>query len=349
MAHPNADAPLPIDEFDYDLPPERIAQHPVEPRDASRLLVLDKQSGSLEDHVFRDLPALLNPNDLIVLNDTRVRAARLRAQRQTGGAVELLMLDRRSDGSWSALAKPARRLRIGEQLTILSRSGEPDSARVTFNGRDGSVVLVTLDDETAIERCGYAPIPPYIHAKLDDPERYQTVYADQLGSAAAPTAGLHFTTSLLDACEQHGIEIAKITLHVGLDTFKPVTEADARQHEIHSEWFHVPPETLAAIRTTRQRGGRVIAVGTTVVRTLESVADKLDANQPQVGNTRLYITPGYQFQAVDGMVTNFHLPRTTLLLLVSAMASWDHVRAAYEHAIDSEYRFYSFGDAMLIV
>lgn len=345
----DGEQPLPIDRFSYDLPEELIAQHPIEPRDASRLLILDRQTGAIADRIFRELPDLLNPGDLLVMNDTRVRSARLFTKRATGAKVELLLLKQIDETRWTALARPARRLKPGETLSVLNRQGELDGATVQFSERLGSVVEIELPDPTVVERCGHVPLPPYIHEHLNNPERYQTVFATELGSAAAPTAGLHFTPDLLDACREAGIKLANVTLHVGLDTFKPVTESDAREHEIHSEWFHVSAETLNTINQTRANGGRVIAVGTTVVRTLESIAGALDSGQDQARDTSLYITPGYEFQVIDGMITNFHLPRTTLLLLVSALTSWEHIRAAYEHAVRERYRFYSFGDAMLIM
>ena len=346
-------APLPVDRFDYDLPPELIAQRPAEPRDSARLLVVSRTDGSLSDHTFRELPALLRPGDLIVVNDTRVMSARLIARRESGGRIELLLLERRTDGLWRSLARPARRLRAGEALTLLDHDDRLTSDSVGVVEREGESVIVAFGDESAIERHGRIPLPPYIHDTSADPERYQTVYSRELGSAAAPTAGLHFTPEVIEGCRTRGIEFASVTLHVGLDTFQPIKTPDARDHQIHSEWFEISSEALSAVSAAKRAGRRVIAVGTTSVRTLESVADQTLAAtssiEPIAGPTKLYITPGFNYRVVDVMLTNFHLPRTTLLLLVSAFAGEDLVRAAYAHAIRERYRFYSFGDAMLIV
>jgi S-adenosylmethionine:tRNA ribosyltransferase-isomerase len=342
---------LPVARFDYDLPPELIAQHPVEPRDSSRLLVLARDDGSLTDCVFRDLPELLVPGDLLVVNDTRVLPARLVAQRGTGGRVELLLLERRADATWRALARPARRLRPGELVHLLDRRGAVTDDGVEVVDREADEMLVRFADEGAIARHGRTPLPPYISADDNDPERYQTVYAREEGSAAAPTAGLHFTPELLERCRSRGIDVATVTLHVGLDTFQPIRTADALKHRMHSERYCVPSDASRRIAAVKQEGRRVVAVGTTSVRTLEATADEHLAGSPGdlCGVTQLYITPGYRFRIVDAMVTNFHLPRTTLLLLVSAFAGEEHLRAAYQHAIHERYRFYSFGDAMLIV
>ncbi|HEX5167082.1 MAG TPA: tRNA preQ1(34) S-adenosylmethionine ribosyltransferase-isomerase QueA [Thermomicrobiales bacterium] len=345
--------PLPVDRLDYDLPEELIAQQPAEPRDSSRLLVVSRSDGSLQDHIFRELPTLLQPGDLIVVNDTRVLPARLLARRSSGGRVELLLLARQADGSWQSMARPARRLRPGETLTLLDHSDALSGDHVEVIGREDDSVIVRFHDEADVQRHGRVPLPPYIHESAPDPERYQTVYSREPGSAAAPTAGLHFTDAVMDACRERGVEFASVTLHVGLDTFQPIKTADARDHQIHSEWFAVSAATLNAVAAAKREGRRVVAVGTTSVRTLESVADVVLANELPAdaisGPTRLYITPGYQYRVVDVMLTNFHLPRTTLLLLVSAFAGEELMRDAYAHAIRERYRFYSFGDAMLIV
>ena len=344
---------LPVERFDYDLPPDLIAQQPAEPRDSARLLVVSRGERTLTDRVFRELPELLQPGDLIVVNDTRVMPARLIARRQTGGRVELLLLARRPDGSWRALARPTRRLRPGEALTLVGHDEQPTADVLHVIERDDDSMVVAFPDEAAIERHGRVPLPPYVRDTSADPERYQTVYNREPGSAAAPTAGLHFTPGVMDACRARQIEFATVTLHVGLDTFQPIKTADARDHQIHSEWFEMSAETLAAVREAKQSGRRVVAVGTTSVRTLESVADTIlltgAAHEPLAGPTRLYITPGFGYRIVDVMLTNFHLPRTTLLLLVAAFAGEELMRAAYAHAIQARYRFYSFGDAMLIV
>lgn len=346
------DSAIPLNWFDYKLPPDLIAQQPVEPRDAARLLLVDRSSGALSDRTFRDLPDLLNPGDLIVVNDTRVLPARLFARRLSGGRVELLLLDRNADGVWRAMGRPARRLRAGERLELLDSQDEVTNDGVDVVGRDAEQVLVRFEDEEAIERHGHVPLPPYIHDRLDDPERYQTVYARDPGSAAAPTAGMHFTVDVLGRCRSRGVQVAPITLHVGLGTFQPIKTVDARDHEMHAEIFSVSAATVEMIRETRVSGGRVLAVGTTSVRTLETIASSVLAGGPArslAGETRLFITPGTPFQLVDLMLTNFHLPRTTLLLLVASFAGEALMRQAYQHAIAEQYRFYSFGDAMLIV
>jgi S-adenosylmethionine:tRNA ribosyltransferase-isomerase len=344
---------LPVDRFDYDLPPELIAQQPAEPRDSSRLLVVSRQDRSLADHVFHELPTLLRSGDLIVVNDTRVMPARLITRRTTGGQVELLLLERMPGDRWRALAKPARRVRAGETLLLVDHAESLTTDAAEVLGRDDESVLIRFADETAIQRHGRVPLPPYIRDTSADPERYQTVYSREAGSAAAPTAGLHFTNEVMAACRQQGIEFASVTLHVGLDTFQPIKSADARDHKIHSEWYEVSAHALNVVSEAKRSGRRVVAVGTTSVRTLESVADVILAtaehSEPITGSTKLYITPGYDYRIVDVMQTNFHLPRTTLLLLVSAFAGEDLIRAAYAHAIHERYRFYSFGDAMLIV
>lgn len=332
--------PLRTADFDYALPPDRIAQHPAEPRDAARLLVLRRDHDALEHRVVRDLPELLAPGDLLVVNDTRVRRARLRGTlADTGGAAELLLLELVDGGAWLALGRPHRRLRHGRVIDL-----DGATARIADRGPDGTL-LVVLDPPDAYRTRGEMPLPPYIHERPADPERYQTVYARDEGSAAAPTAGLHFTPELLSRLRSAGVETAACTLHVGLDTFRPVTEDDPEQHRMHSEWYELPEATAAAVTAARARSGRVVAVGTTVVRVLESAG----ALASGAGRTRLYIRPGYRFRAVDGLLTNFHLPRTTLLMLVSAFAGRERVLEAYAEAVRESYRFYSFGDAMLIL
>lgn len=342
---------LPISQFEYQLPSELIAQKPMEPRDSSKLLVVPRDGTAFEDRVFRDLPTILAPGDVLVLNDTRVIPARLFAQRATGGRVQILLLSRDREDVWHAIARPARKLRTGDRLCILDREGVARSTRIEVTGRepDGQVLIRIDDSDATIHAFGQMPLPPYIGGQLEDPERYQTVYSNQEGSAAAPTAGLHFTADLLERCRARGIDILYVTLHVGLDTFQPVKVDDALDHRIHSEWFQVDGHTMNALRDSKRAGKRILAVGTTAARTLESIAPRLDDAEPQQGVTSIYITPGYRFQLVDGMITNFHLPRTTLLLMVSALAGNETIRQAYEYAIQARYRFYSFGDAMLIV
>ncbi len=345
--------PLRLSEYDYELPPELIAQEPIEPRDAARLLVLDRRTGRIEHRIFREIGDYLQPGDLLVVNDSRVLPARLFGRRATGGQVELLLLQARGDGHWEALARPARRLRPGEVIAILPRESEhAQLAPATIVERlEEGRVLVQLPPEVldALDRYGHVPLPPYIRRALRDPERYQTVYARELGSVAAPTAGLHFTPELLDRLQRSGVGLARVTLHVGLGTFKPVQVEDARQHRMHAEWYHVPAETLAAIRSAREQGRRVVAVGTTSARTLESIPDRLDESGELTGWTDLYIVPGHRWRVVDALITNFHLPRSTLLLLVSSFAGRELIFRAYREAVERGYRFYSFGDAMLIL
>jgi S-adenosylmethionine:tRNA ribosyltransferase-isomerase len=335
--------------FDYDLPPEYIAQTPVEPRDASRLMVIHRETGQLEHAIFRDIGRFLQPGDVLVLNQTRVIPARLFARKiPTGGRVELLLLRRQDAYTWEVLVggkglKPGKTVQVedGPQAEILAVLEGPRR-----------LVRFSQPPEEFWDAAGYMPLPPYIHVPLADPERYQTVFARQPGSAAAPTAGLHFTPRLLAELQQQGIRIANITLHVGLDTFAPVTEDRPEEHKIHTEWCRVDPQAARQINRAAAEGGRVVAVGTTAVRTLESAA--LHAGPEQVvaayeGATDLFILPGYQFLAVDALVTNFHLPKSTLIMLVSAFAGRQQVLDAYRLAIQQGYRFYSFGDAMLIL
>jgi S-adenosylmethionine:tRNA ribosyltransferase-isomerase len=309
-------------ELDYDLPRELIAQRPLLRRDDSRLLVFERATGLLRHRHFRDLPAELPEGALVVVNDTRVVPARLRVGRPTGGEAEVLLLEPVEDGLWEALARPTKRLRAGMRL------GEVELVEHRGEGR----WLVRLEGSPA----GEAPLPPYIVEPLADPERYQTVYADEAGSAAAPTAGLHFTPELLA-----GLDVERITLHVGLDTFRPVTADDLADHEIHSERYRVEPRAWERIRAAE----RVVAVGTTTVRVLESLA----RGAPLAGRTDLFVTPGFEFRRVDALVTNFHLPRSTLLALVMAFAGVEETRRLYRAAIAEQYRFYSFGDAMLVL
>lgn len=344
---------LAISEFDYHLPPERIAQEPLEDRAASKLMLLHRESGSVEHRVFRELPNLLQPGDLLVVNDSRVLPARIRGFRSTGGAVEFLLLRPDVEGSWLALAKPSRRLSIGERVEIPSRQGTEPGYVTLIEKRSEGQVLVQLDHQLSqhLDDYGSVPLPPYINHQLDDDSRYQTVYANETGSAAAPTAGLHFTDEVIAAVKAQGVDFTSVTLHVGLDTFRPVTAEYAEDHEIHSEWCSVSPEAWEKIRETKERGGRVVAVGTTSARTLESLGQRVRNGEPGPFDafTRIYITPGYEWTMVDVLLTNFHLPKSTLLLMISALAGKENVLAAYEEAIRNDYRFFSFGDAMLIV
>ncbi|MGI9952661.1 tRNA preQ1(34) S-adenosylmethionine ribosyltransferase-isomerase QueA [Moorellaceae bacterium AZ2] len=339
-----------VEEFDYYLPPELIAQEPVEPRDASRLLVLHRQDGRLEHRRFYDLPRYLEKGDILVLNDTRVIPARLFGRKAgTGGRVEVLLLNPLGGDRWETLVRPGRRVPPGTQLIF----GEGElEARVLASTAEGGRVLKFAYQgswEDLLAKLGQVPLPPYIHRELPDPERYQTVYARHPGSAAAPTAGLHFTPRLLEKIREKGVEVAHILLHVGLGTFRPVKEEIVEKHRMHAEYYIVLPETAEAINNARARGGRVVAVGTTVVRTLETVATRDGLICPGEGYTDLFIYPGYHFKAVDCLITNFHLPRSTLLMLVSAFAGREKILQAYRVAVEEGYRFFSFGDAMLIL
>lgn len=340
-------------DFDYHLPESSIAQTPAEPRDSSRLLVLHREDGSVEHRIFRDVSDYLNEGDLLVLNQTRVIPARIFARKETGGRVELLLLRRRDTLTWEALVG-GKGLRVGKQLRV---EDGPETEIVEI--LDGSERLIRFAEpiEPYFPKVGNVPLPPYIHEKLGDPERYQTVFAREPGSAAAPTAGLHFTSRLLDELKAKGVKIGYVTLHVGLDTFAPVTEDNPEEHKIHTEWCELPQETADLINQTKQAGGRVVAVGTTSVRTLESSAITNQKSKIEDGSTvtafagptSLFIIPGYHYKVVDVMITNFHLPKSTLLMLVSAFAGRERILETYETAIREGYRFYSFGDAMLIL
>jgi S-adenosylmethionine:tRNA ribosyltransferase-isomerase len=353
---------LPTSDYDYYLPPDRIAQTPIEPRDASRLLVVNRQSGQLEHRTFRDIGEYVRAGDLLVANRSRVIPARLLATKAgSGGSVELLLLTVRADvGSdcWEALVRPGRRIREGQRLLFGDGALEAEVLDRTPSG--GRLVRLTARDgdvPAALARTGTMPLPPYIHEPLSDPERYQTVYARVPGSAAAPTAGLHFTPELMADLESKGVDVVYVTLHIGLDTFRPIEESDAATHHIHTEEIELDEPAAERINATRAAGGRIVAVGTTAVRVLESAAAtetmRSGAGGPVVapyrGRTGLYIVPGHQFRAVDVMLTNFHLPRSTLLVLVSAFAGRELILRAYAEAVEHGYRFYSFGDAMLLL
>jgi len=342
------------DDLDYDLPPGLIAQTAAEPRDSARLLVYDRAAGAVRHRHFRDLLDELAPDDLVVLNDTRVLPVRVRARRETGGAAEVLLLEPQPDGSWEALARPSRRLRDGETVTAgdlgITIERHLDEGRVLVRLRAPGTVpgeAGTVPIEAALERVGEMPLPPYIHEQPADPQRYQTVYARHPGSAAAPTAGLHFTPELVQRLRARH-EVVEVTLGVGLDTFRPVTEAALDEHPMHSEAYAVTEDAADAIDAARDANRRIVAVGTTTVRVLETVWGGAERG-PLEGRTRLLIEPGHQFRAVGALVTNFHLPRSTLLALVMAFAGADEIRRIYRTAVEHEYRFYSFGDAMLLL
>lgn len=335
-------------DFDFYLPEELIAQTPLEKRDSSRLLVLDKESGAIEHHHFYELPDYLNENDCLVLNNSRVLPARLIGKRASGGAVELVLLRDLGEGRWECLSRPGRKTKPGTRLEF---GGDELQAEVEAVVEGGNRI-VRFEYEgiflEVLERLGKMPLPPYIKEELNDPERYQTVYSRELGSAAAPTAGLHFTPELLEKIAAKGVKICYVTLHVGLGTFRPVKEDDIEQHEMHSEFCIVPDETARIVTETKQNGGRVIAVGTTSCRTLESFAKSDGTLAPSSGWTDIFIYPGYSFKCIDALVTNFHLPESTLIMLVSALAGREHVLNAYNTAVEQRYRFFSFGDAMFI-
>lgn len=340
-------------DFDYDLPEGLIAQTPLKDRSASKLLVLDKNTGSFSDHQFSDILDFLSPGDALVLNETKVLPARIYGHKKpTGGAVELLLLKDLGHDKWECLARPASRLKQGSELQFTAGpNSESLTAIVTEKLADGLVHVkfsysgIFLE---ILEHLGTMPLPPYIHEKLSDQSRYQTVYARNLGSAAAPTAGLHFTPELLQKAEQKGVKIIKITLHVGLGTFRPVQVDDVKNHHMHTESYEITPAAAEALTAVQNSDKKIIAVGTTTVRTLETVYQKHGKFQADRGETDIFIYPGYQFKAIDGLITNFHLPKSTLLMLVSALAGKDHILAAYQHAIAEQYRFFSFGDAMFI-
>ena len=335
-------------DFYYELPKSLIAQTPIERRDNSRLMLLNKSTGELEHRHFYELLDYLDPGDCLVMNDSRVISARLFGKRLTGGAVEVLLLSDKGGGLWECLTRPGRKAKQGTELTF----GDGELTATVENEVDGGNRLIRFHYNgifiETLEKLGRMPLPPYIHEELKDSERYQTVYSRELGSAAAPTAGLHFTPELLDKIEQKGVSLAYLTLHVGLGTFRPVKEDEIENHEMHSEFCIIPKETADAINFTKSRGGRVIAIGTTSCRTLESKADENGNLVPWSGWTNIYIYPGYKFKCIDGLVTNFHLPESTLIMLVSAFAGRKNVLAAYEEAVREKYRFFSFGDAMFI-
>ena len=338
---------LTLQDFDYELPEDLIAQIPAEPRDSSRLLVLDRQTGEHRHRSFRDIVDLIRPGDLLVANDTKVIPARLLGRRaDTGGRVEVFLLHRRAVDTWEALVKPGKKMRPGQRV-LFGDILTGEIREVTEYG--GRIVQFRYEGafEAVLDQLGHTPLPPYIHSKLADPERYQTVYARERGSAAAPTAGLHFTPELMDRVRGRGASFAFVTLNIGLGTFRPVREENILDHVMHREFYSVSPETVERIERTKQQGGRIVAVGTTAVRTLETAAagGRLTAGS---GWSELFIYPGYPFKVIDALITNFHLPQSTLLMLVSAFAGREAVLAAYREAVRERYRFFSFGDAMFI-
>jgi len=336
-------------DFWYDLPEELIAQTPLEQRDTSRLLVMNRSTGEVKHQHFYDIIDYLNPGDCLVMNDSRVLPARLLGHRPTGGTVELLLLRDLGDKKWECLAKPGRKLQAGQEVVF--GNGEL-TATITDVQADGNRIVAFQYDGIfleVLERLGKMPLPPYIKAELQDQERYQTVYSRAVGSAAAPTAGLHFTNDLLDKIRAKGVKTAFVTLHVGLGTFRPVKAEEITEHHMHSELCMISRETADTLNETKQNGGRVICVGTTSCRTLESLVNEDGTFEEKSKWTEIFIYPGYTFKAMDGLITNFHLPESTLVMLVSAFAGREHVLAAYEQAVKERYRFFSFGDAITIL
>ena len=336
-------------DFSFELPEELIAQTPIERRDRSRLLCLDRFAGSIRHRRFFELPELLRRGDCLVLNDSRVMPARLAGSRISGGAVEVVLLRDLGDDVWECLTRPGKKTKIGTELIF---GGGELTAAVTGEAEGGNKLLRFSCDglfSDTLEKLGEMPLPPYIHEALSDNERYQTVYSGETGSSAAPTAGLHFTNELLDEIAERGVTLCRITLHVGLGTFRPVKEDILERHKMHDEYFMIPSKTADAINRTKADGGRIIAVGTTSCRALESNADKTGKISAFSGFTGIFIYPGYKFKCIDGLITNFHLPESTLIMLVSAFAGRENILRAYDEAIHKRYRFFSFGDAMLIV
>ena len=337
-------------DFYYDLPEELIAQDPLEDRTASRLLVLDRQTGTVEHKIFSDVIDYLTEGDCLVINNTRVIPARLIGEKEgTGGKVEVLLLKRRANDVWETLVKPGKKLRPGAKITFGDGRLRAEVLEVVEEGNRLVKFCYEGIFEEILDSLGEMPLPPYITHKLEDKEMYQTVYAKFDGSAAAPTAGLHFTKELLNKIEEKGIKIASITLHVGLGTFRPVKVDDVNNHHMHTEWYEVNAEAAEIINETKRNGGRVICVGTTSCRTIESVADENGYMKAKTGETDIFIYPGYKFKVMDGLITNFHLPESTLVMLVSAFAGKENVLSAYETAVKERYRFFSFGDAMILI
>jgi len=337
-------------DFYFDLPEKLIAQTPLEPRDHSRLLFLDRKTGTRTDLHFYDIESILEPGDLLVVNNSRVLPARLYGEKEdTGASMELLLLEQKEQMVWETLVKPGKRAKVGATFVFGGGLLKGEIIKVQEDGNRQIRFSCNGSFYEVLDKIGQMPLPPYIKEKLEDKERYQTVYSKELGSAAAPTAGLHFTTELMDRLKQKGVRIAEVTLHVGLGTFRPVKVEEITDHHMHSEHYQISEETAALIRDTKATGHRVIAVGTTSCRTLESVATFEGEIKACDGFTNIFIYPGYNFKVLDGLITNFHLPESTLIMLVSAFAGYEPVMDAYRHAVEDEYRFFSFGDAMMIL
>lgn len=344
-----------LTDYDYNLPEELIAQQPVERRDHSRLLVLHKDDNLLEHRQFTNLVEYLRPQDVLVINETKVLPARIFGRRKnTGAKIEVLLLKQRQEDCWDVLVRPGKKARVGETICFFTSDSEQlvmEATIISKNNSGGRQLKFYYQGNflEILDHIGTMPLPPYIKKELKDQKRYQTVYASIDGSAAAPTAGLHFTPELLAQIQQKGIKLAKVVLHVGLGTFRPVNVEDIRNHHMHKEYYYVAPETARLINNTRRQGGRIIAVGTTSVRTLETVTDTVGVVHSGSGYTNIFIYPGYHFKCIDALITNFHLPKSTLLMLVSALAGREKVLNAYQVAVQEKYRFFSFGDAMLII
>ncbi|MBC1521043.1 tRNA preQ1(34) S-adenosylmethionine ribosyltransferase-isomerase QueA [Listeria aquatica] len=339
-----------VEDFDFDLPEELIAQTPLLDRTASRLMLVDKETGELKDETFKAIVSELHTGDALVLNDTRVLPARLHGiKEETGAHIEVLLLKQKEGNAWETLVKPAKRIRKGAKI----RFGDGKLEAVCLEELEHGGRILEFHYQgifyEILEQLGEMPLPPYIKEQLEDGDRYQTVYAKENGSAAAPTAGLHFTEELLDEIKAKGVRVCFLTLHVGLGTFRPVDVEDTENHKMHSEFYRLTEETAAILNEVKQNGGRIVAVGTTSIRTLETIASKFDGRlQADSGWTDIFISPGYIFKAVDALITNFHLPKSTLIMLVSALASREIILKAYAHAVSERYRFFSFGDAMFI-
>lgn len=337
-------------DFYFDLPEELIAQDPLEDRSSSRLLKLDKKTGEIEHHVFKEVPSFLRPGDCLVLNNTKVIPARLYGVKEdTGATIEVLLLKRKENDKWETLVKPGKKMKIGAKVVFGDGLLKAEVVDILEEGN--RLIQFSYEGifEEVLDALGEMPLPPYITHKLQDKNRYQTVYAKYEGSAAAPTAGLHFTKELLEQIQAMGVKIAPITLHVGLGTFRPVKEENLINHHMHSEYYEISKESADLINETKKNGGRIICVGTTSCRTIESAADEDGFVHPGCDNTEIFIYPGYRFKVLDGLITNFHLPESTLIMLVSALAGREHVLHAYEIAVKERYRFFSFGDAMIII
>lgn len=336
-----------VEDYDYYLPQELIAQTPIEPRDHSRLLLVDRTKTTVEHKHFYDLVSYLQPGDLLIMNDTKVIPARLIGHKETGAKVEVFLLHRHSQDTWEALVRPGKKLLPGATVSFGDKLQAEILDKTDFGGRMVRFIFDGVFEEI-LDELGQTPLPPYIHEQLQDKSRYQTVYAKVDGSAAAPTAGLHFTPELMQLIRDKGVDIGFVTLHVGLGTFRPVSAKDIRDHVMHSEYYVVSDETVQKVAQARQRGGRVIAIGTTAVRTLESAAEHGGMIRAGAGVTNIFIYPGYTFQVVNALVTNFHLPQSTLMMLVSALAGRERMLDVYHQAVEEKYRFFSFGDAMFI-